>query len=405
MKRNKFRILSTELEIASWKHVHEYNKLKDNVRAKARLVEQLILYDRVYIATRNFLVIPLLVDWFGLDTLLKLLYRDVLGFVRTKGFLAYDGKYKSIEWLEVQFPVLAGKLLDDGNWLRVADSRDTKSAVSAVLKGAFRNLKDSDGALIYEKVVSNTKEISNINLGTKIAAETERDLENEELRRALKINVDKVSEAGLDLGENQLKIGIEENEFDPIRATETEKILAVAFSNYDLILGRLLGDVDIHTDILARNVLKAKMSSVSRSDLKAAALDKLVQLRNIPDFVALVEKDSTLCAKLIDLANVQETLKFRVWLHSLDLDAEDAALKDYLAKLEKHYDGPPIGVKAARFLVTAGLGLVPGLSIPVSPVDSFVLDELLKQWHPKLFLDKLRSVSKEYVQVETPAPK
>ena len=389
MPQKKYRILNTQLSIPSHDFFSYFQRIRNNISAKTRLLEQIILYDRVFIATKNFLIVPLLVEWAGINNLLQLLRKNVIGFTRPRSFIGYDGKHQSIELLELFWP---GKtLLFEEDWIKIADSANIKEASFAVIKKTLKNHRESDLHELYSLVMRNTKQVEFKSVAANISEETRKDFLDGEIRKKLLIKAPDLSSAA-DIGEDQIKIGFDNDIFDPTKSREIDKALAIGFSNFDFFLGGAIPDADIYTDNISKVILEAKLRRNLKPHLISEGLSDLLSNREIPDFTQLVESGKLSFNNVFDVLGLTDTLKFRNWLHSLEISSSSEVLKDYVNKLENHYNEKKIGQKIVRFLLTVTLGLInQPTGLIGSFVDSFIVDELLKKWHPKLFLDKFRS--------------
>lgn len=388
MSRKKHRILNTELSIRADKARTQYPAVRDDVAARSRLLEQVLLYDRVHLVTRNFLIVPLLVEWAGMQNVLRLLRDHRLGFTRPKGFIEYDGKHKGVEYF-IFLPRFTGDF--DKDWLKIADTADIPKAVRTVLIKTLSNHQDETLSELESLVIKNAKPVDYPKIGEAIHEETEADFLDEEIRDKLMIQSKDIASA-CDIAPNQMKIGFDDGVFDPRRSREIDKALAIGLTNFDLITAKAVGDVDIHTDNISQLILEAKL----RRDLKSKLIDEgfrtLLRFRRIPDFPNLVETGQLHFDNIFDLMGTAEHLRFVGWLHDLEMTSADDALRDYIDKLEKRSGINSLKFKTVRFLATAGLGiLVPAASVLASAIDSFIVGSILKGWHPKLFLDKLRS--------------
>ena len=62
-----------------------------NVKNKAHIASQLLLYDKIVIPTTDFGIVPILISWFGLTDFGKAINSGALQFLRRDGLLAYNG--------------------------------------------------------------------------------------------------------------------------------------------------------------------------------------------------------------------------------------------------------------------------------------------------------------------------
>lgn len=387
MGKKKYRILNTELSIAAHRVGSEYPRLKHDVVAKSRLMEQILLYDRVHLVTKNFLVIPLLVEWAGIENLVRLLRNDRIGFTRPTGFVGYDGKYKSIEYY-IFTPKLEGDFNKD--WLKLVDTADIKSSVWTILKKTLGDQRESALAELESLIVANAKEVRYPKIAERIHNETEADFLDNEIRKRLLIKAKDIKSA-CDIGYNQIKIGFDEGFFDPENSREIEKAFAIGLTNFDFMIAKAIGDVDMHTDNISQLILEAKLRRCLKPKLMHNGFQSLLHHRKIPDFRTLVERNLFNFNNIFELIGSTEHIRFVHWLHNLRLDSAEDILCDYMDRLENVYSRDNLTTRTIRFLVTTGLGAIIPLAGIVAGAGSFILEELSKGWHPKLFLDKIRS--------------
>jgi hypothetical protein len=355
-------------------------------------MEQLLLYDRVFLSTKNFLVVPLLVEWAGMNNLLRLLRDNRIGFTRPTGFIGYDGLHKTMEFF-IFTPRFSGDF--DKDWLKIADAADLETSVRAIINKGLSNHPENTREELAGLVLRNAKQVDDPRIGQRIHDETEADFLDEEIRRKLLINAKDLKNA-CDIAANQMKIGLDQGPFDPEQSREIDKALAIGFTNYDLIIGEAIGDVDIYTDNISRLILEAKLRRNLKSELLKEGLLSLLHVRQIPDFRTLVERNLLDFNRLLELLGSIHHVRFVGWLHNLKLESPDEVLREYVSRLEEQYSKNDVKTKGLRLLATGALSL---LSLPAGAlaagVDSFLVDRLLKGWHPTLFLDKLRSTIEE----------
>ena len=66
-------------------------QFRSDTSRKGHLASQLLLYDRVVIPTKDLGVIPILIEWIGLEKFREALEADTLRFARTPSLLGYAG--------------------------------------------------------------------------------------------------------------------------------------------------------------------------------------------------------------------------------------------------------------------------------------------------------------------------
>lgn len=102
----------------------------------------------------------------------------------------------------------------------------------------------------------------------------------------------------------------------------------------------------------------------------------------IPDIDTIDENKHVDIAKFPEIRDTAECLEFRLWLSSID-KATDAEIAERMSILRAKFSDITHGNagKTLRFLITTGLGTIPGVGtitgIVGSRLDTFLLDKVL----------------------------
>jgi hypothetical protein len=137
-------------------------------------------------------------------------------------------------------------------------------------------------------------------------------------------------------------------------------------------------------------ILGAKISPTLNMAPSVNLFDSLFkevfQKKGIPDLADLyIEKIITVDDYIEILASFSSR-KFRQWI--MDKDYNPTALEADIIRLNTKISNKV--VKFIRWTIPNAVGLIfPAAGIPSSLADSFIIEKLMKEWHPNFFLDNL----------------
>jgi len=118
---------------------------------------------------------------------------------------------------------------------------------------------------------------------------------------------------------------------------------------------------------------------------------RVIDLAGLPEFP--MTEGAVSVEKLLKVRDSSEAREFRDWLGSVP-NASDDDIRDHVASLRARA-GLKVGSgtgKAMRFMITSGLGLVPGAAaaaLVLSAADQFILDKLLPRSGIAAFVNEL----------------
>lgn len=365
-------------------------KFQSNSFVKGHLANQLLLYDKIIIPTRDFGIIPVLIKWMGLnlfnkaidiDTFYFLRIKDVVGYFHNDGivtFIAERGKSKT--W----------------SWPQDAMFDEIDIAVEQQLKNFCPDISKKERALIIKNIIEKSKTLSNINsiYEKYIINETYEDIKKEN-----KFSQYIFHKSGKEIKNDDFaKIeGIQKNQ---IRILNIDKIrdpidllLQIAEINMLIYLSTLIEGADLFVPDRAEILLKNKILRLGIKENYLDSFISLLELKNIPNLGKAVQSGSF---SLLDIWKIREkkhSKNFRKWLRIATKQDEKNLVRLYIESLENKSQIQSLPSKVLRFAITATFSSInPPIGFATGIVDNFFIDQWLKGYSPKLFLDELQKI-------------
>ena len=166
--------------------------------------------------------------------------------------------------------------------------------------------------------------------------------------------------------------------------------------NKNLIISGLLDISSMNTDSSVRELLNLKCSSFIRKPFTDGvhSFQSITKKKEIPDLGKLYQNNAIDLSKILKLRDSFQGKLFRYWTASENFD-ESEMQKEIMNTCENVL-GKYLS-NSLRFVGTQVLGVIdPVLGFISSSADSFVIDKILKGWHPNFFLDdKLRVIAEK----------
>lgn len=370
------------------------DSLYSNHIVKGELAEKLLLYDRIIIPTFDFSVMPVLMMWFGNDTLEELLEQDAISFIRHRGFIGYEGgKGLSVYHIEKGTPVSARQ-----SWVAAAFG-DTESALDAWIHNASVKPEPKQRQRIIDKILSSTTTVRLEREESKriIREETYRDIWDSSLSRYFTQDVRLNNLPGIE--QNAVRVM---NLYQPQENDEIEFVLRLAAINFETYLAHVADEADLTSSFDINILLAAKVERILkkitpqvRAEELLKGLSEILELRNIPDISSVVAKGELTLNDISEIRSSKKAVAFRNWFHTNVADNPKEARQKYVDAIEKPELTNRLPIKSLRFLLTSGLGFIPLVGQILGPVassvDSFVLDKFISGYSPKFFIDELRA--------------
>ena len=337
------------------------------------LIESVVLHDRMYVPTEDFLTLTALVGVLGQRAIIQLVEADVLRFIRLTGALAYVGGGGGV--VHINFPY----------------SGDEPSAIGAdigtAVNWALSAFPETIDPKLTELVLSATEEIDLLAISKAIAGESYEDFQ----RLPFAQHLDPRRLPGLTARNVRVLEGQElEQVSDPVGG-----ILSIATANLELHLMAQTGCLDLTTSNPIGHALRAREVKTGISKEKFSTLREIATL---PDLGELVLEHKEILSELLHLRTTKSATEFRRWFH--DNCAEDPvqtakAYVDLLGTVSRIESTP---ARVLRLVITNGLGFVPfigsALSVLADIVDTFLVDKIAERTGPKFFINELKQLDR-----------
>lgn len=177
-----------------------------------------------------------------------------------------------------------------------------------------------------------------------------------------------------------------ENRFS-IPDSESLAFMRLCYLNRSLIYQHETKADFLLTEGYASNILQQKLSPILRNIVNPSELfNEISSEKGIPDLASLVVAGTIKFEHIIELRNSIDGKKFRQWYKEKGWNKELVCQE--LMKFNSSIASNSL-VKFLRWIYPNLIGLATcGLvGVSVSAFDSYLLDKLLKGWHPNFFLD------------------
>lgn len=367
-----------------------------NPNNRAHLASQLLLYDKIIIPTKDFGIVPVLINWLGLKTFIKALESDAFSFLHRKTLIGYAGNGNGIS----EF-IISGSGAKRMSWWQDAMFGEIDVAVEQQLRNMCPFISRQERARVVEEIISKSRDVDYDNdfFIRNIRHETYTDImKNTSLSLLLfvmqnsKHESDKIDLRRLeDVGPNQIRfLGLDRIK-DPV-----DLILRIAEINMEIYMSTLSDDADLFTSDGAELLLKDKLIRAGIGSNYLGGFLSLLELNNIPDIGKAIANDSISLLDIWGLREKRISKNFRKWLgKATTKDARDIE-KLYVESLGNKTLVNSLPLKAIRFAITSAVSASsPVIGLALGVVDSFFVNKWLSGYSPKLFLDELSKIKIE----------
>jgi len=347
-------------------------------------IENILLYDEVYIPTQDFISLTILVGVLGERAVLNLLSANSLKFLRVNGAFCYIGNGGGIKTYEIASA-------PDGP--RKPFCAPINEAISWALVGLKEKPKDPT---LPKAVLNATIEIKADSLTKEIRHETYMDiLSSTYLRNQFAIrNKNMDSLAGIGPKDVRIYGG---PDADSWKGDEIDIVLRLAATNLELHLMDGAKCEDLTTSNPIGHVLKGKAERVLGEQAAGEAFAILRKIASVPDIGEGVLTKQVDIKNLLRIKNSRDGGEFRKWFHSHCRGDTKSIAKEYVGLLAQMPKISSLPVRIIRFILTGLIGTIPGagafLGPAVSAVDSFFLEQCLRGSLPKFFIENLKQIS------------
>jgi hypothetical protein len=348
---------------------------------KSKIVEDLILYDRVYFRTEHFGELAWLCSWLPFPVI-----KDLL-------------KNQSIVFLHDPWVI---SILEPNAYVAV-HGQPIGSTIRLTSKGIFSGLiLDACGLpnTINGKVASSLQSFtynkSELNQIARIAEDTTIEITEGIIQQAKQSAESDI--ANRDFAAYMLKA----LSGDVPKGLPDEHVVVKA--NLYIATMAKLGNVHLHSPEIIQKTLIHKIrwlgKRLSLGEQTQQNLSTLFRVLNVPNIRVLYQKGAINGDNILEFR--KSAKEFRHWLYTTieskipDSRSNEDLLRAYLYSVEKVSPLNYLPTKVIRFMVTSGVGFIPVIgsiaSIGLSAFDTFLLERLVSGWSPKMFMDKLRKL-------------
>lgn len=360
---------------------------------RAHLGSQLLLYDKITIPTKDFGILPILINWLGTKTFVEALESDTFSFLHRKALLGYQGGGSGISEFTFQ-----GSEAKKMSWWHDAMFGEMDVAVEQQLKNMCPFIPRQERGRVVRDIISKSREVDyDKNFFMKnIVHETYTDImKNTSLSLLLLVMQDSKQEANkIDLrrlegvGPNQMRFlglyGIKD---------AIDLVLRIAEINMEIYMSTLSDNADLFTSEGAELLLKDKLIRAGVGSNYLDGFVSLLELNNIPDIGKAIADDNISLLDIWKLRKKRTSKDFRKWLRkATNKDARNIE-RLYVASLGNKALIDSLPLRAIRFAITSIASAVsPAIGLPLGIVDSFFVNKWLSGYSPKLFLDELSKI-------------
>lgn len=361
-----------------------------NPANRAHLANQLLLYDKVVIPTKDFGIVPILIYWFGPKDFERVLKSGAIYFLDRPSLLGYAGNGVGISGFIIQ-PSESRSF----EWWQEALFGDMAKAIDIQLQYMcpFINRKQRSKLLMTIVEHSRPLQYDNDSFMKHIVHESYTDItlnpELSALVASLSRNPERIDLTRIPGVEpNQLKVLATDHITTPV-----DLILRVADINMTLVMGAQSDKSDVFVPQGSESILKGKLT---RAKVTPTALDNfvsLLDLEDIPDPGVAVYAGELSLAEIWRIRQSCKSRKFRKWLRVADTGNARDLEKMYVSSLGKKSFYEKLPTKIIRFAITKAADVLLPLSGTILDVaDSFFVERWLRGYSPRLFLDQLRKI-------------
>ena len=361
---------------------------QNDKKNEAHLANQLLLYDKIVIPTKDFGIVPALLNWLGVDFLREALDTNSLAFLHRRSMLAYVGNGGGINTF-----VMSGSVSRKFEWWQTALFGKLDEALELQLSNMCSYIPKQDRQLLMDKIILNAKEVEYNNdfFMKNIVQEAYTDIMQKEEFSTFVLETCGQNVAHIDLNrlpglaENQMRVLNVNILRDPI-----DLVLRIAEINMEIYMSTLADNADLFTSQGAEELLKHKLVRAGIGSNYIEGFLSLLDLNNIPDIGEAVKKGNFSLGDIWKIREKTNSKKFREWLKKATSKDAKEIVRFYIDSINNNTLTDSLPLRGYRFVITALLGATnPLLGLAGSAIDSFFVDKWLKGYSPKLFLDEL----------------
>jgi hypothetical protein len=344
----------------------------------SRLLDSIMLYDKVCIPTQDFMSATVLIGVLGDKAVLDMLEAGDIKFIRLRGALAYIGNGGGLTAFEIH----------EQKGVAHATFADDEEALDWALSG----LAQKPDPLVHQLVLRNTQMVKMDSIAELIKGETYQDiLKSQHLKDAFAVRNTHLDRL-VGIGPDQVRIA---ESLDPaVFGDEIDTVLRISRANLELHLAMRSGCLDSTTGTPMGHLLKGKRERINSEQAPFENYATLKELAGIPDLSAYVldAPGHIRHYRVADLLRPKHTRDgdaFRAWFHENCRNQGAEVARRYIDLLQQTQFVNTLPGKTVRFLATTGAGFLdPMAGIVAGAVDS-LFGDFLRKSSPKFFIEDL----------------
>lgn len=356
----------------------------------AHFANQLLLYDRLVIPTKDFGIVPVLTYWMGLRNFEDSLESGAISFLHKPSLLGYVGNGNGISAY-----VIKPSEERPFKWWQTALFGEMEAAVELQLQHWCPFISKKQRSRLAKNILDHclALDYDNETFMRAIEHESYVDIMEDVFLRVMIFELsghpEKINLKWLpDVEPNQMKV----SRYGQIQ-NATDLVLHLAEINLSILMATQLGDTDLVTPVGAERVLASKLRRTGVAPSAIENFVSLLDLVDVPDPGPAVAAGDVSLDKIWKLRNRGASRRFRSWLREADAGDAKELQKAYIRALGKRSFYESFPVRLIRFALTSVAdSVVSGLSMGLGAIDSFFVERWLRGFSPKLFLDDLARI-------------
>jgi hypothetical protein len=359
------------------------SKFLNDLTNKSHLISQLLLYDRVFIPTKDFGIVPILIEWFGMGELKELLIEKAIAFVWHEHLHGYmKGGGPSLFTIEKP-----GDYWE--NWRQEVRWGGLVRAAELQVNHSFPSLTIEEKEILSAYVIKATHRAENYDS----SEETVQDFKlNNKLNKSLH-TLEKSKGKPVDI---KRLSGIKDGTYRVLSANHinnsVDLVLRVAEMNYELANSSTLPNCDL---AISKGVVGLVGNKLTRLGFDINKIEKFVSVLNlekVPDIRPGIEQGTLSISPILKLRRNLNSEKFRIWLHNTKSVTAREFEQAYMESISPLIS-PSTPKRLFQMVVTGAAGaLDTSAGGVVGAVENLYLNRLLAGYSPKYFIEDLRSL-------------
>jgi len=374
------------------------NKLLHSQIHKAEFIDQLILYDQLWIPTSNLLIVPILRQWLGDPYFDYLIKNESIVLFRHDNWFGYVGNGNGLNFFKFTRGPNRDLKINIGMAGFLSLDESLNYILSTIKPTPSKNRIKELESILLDKIIET--DIST--LGDLVRHETYTDILNSPillpyfgLRHDIGTSLDSLK----GVGPKALQIYNPHRKAEDKDSAEINTLLEIAYRNLILAIASELGLTDIEADNDTFNIYRAKGQRFGFNQDRLNSFLAILDIEDVPSAGSAVIRNLIGIKEILEIRESNKTEFFRNWLQDKVIENKEDAVKQYVKSIKSPSWVNKTPYKVIR-LAIQGIGGVAGAllgdpiitSTLISAADSFLLERWATKGSPALFINNLRNV-------------